>query len=135
MKSLNLKSFVAVLFIAAATLVSCKKDTVEPPPAPEAGTWVGKYGMGQNQPNFYLSFIINSDGTLQARVGNDNNPTSGTGTWTSQGGVFKAVYYYNNEPDKKYNVYAAIDVENNNMAGEWGEGEQQSFNGHFYMHR
>jgi hypothetical protein len=138
MKSLNLRSFVAVLFIAATSLISCKKESVPPPVphAPQAGTWTGKYGIGQSEPSIYFSFVINSNGTLQVKKGNPDNPALGTGTWKiDEQGSFKAVYYYNSTPADKFNVYAAIDTDAGNMAGEWGEGEQPSFKGHFYMHR
>lgn len=131
MKTVNLKSFVIVLFAALCTLASCskKKDDVSPAPTME-GKWVGKWGFGNN-PTTYFSFTINSNGTLIVEEGNPIDP--GTGTWTLNGDTFKAIYSYNDSPSDKLNVAAKVNPARTEIEGEWGSGEVNQGGGTFYM--
>lgn len=131
MKSLNLKSFAVVLFVALCTFVSCskKKDDVAPPTM--AGKWVGKWGSGNAIPDQHFAFTINANGTLTVEEG---NPVDlGTGTWTLQDDTFKAIYSYDDDPSDKLNVAAKVNEARTKIEGSWGLGEVNAGSGSFYM--
>ena len=132
MKSLNLKSFAVILFVALCTFVSCSKKKDDVPPAPTmAGKWVGKWGNGNETPNTYFSFTINANGTLTVEEGNPLD--FGTGTWTLEGDTFKAVYEYNDNPGEKLNVAAKVNQARTEIEGEWGVGAVNQGDGTFFM--
>ncbi|HEV7779789.1 MAG TPA: hypothetical protein VGO58_00910 [Chitinophagaceae bacterium] len=135
MKTLNLKSLVAVLLIATFALVSCKKENVPPPQASVAGVWEGKYSGNQDPPSVYFAFDINPNGTMIVKAENKNNPMPGTGTWTLNGDNFKAIYSYDNNPDFKLIIAAKYDAVKGELNGSWGEGEVIADDGAFYMNK
>jgi len=137
MKKLNLKSLFFIAAMAFFTLSSCKKNKEDIVPAPltAAGVWKGLYGSNNNAPTTYFSFIINDNGTMKVKSGEENNPSLGTGTWKIKDGIFSGVYFYNGYPSDKYNVSAKIDLEKNTMEGSYGFGETVADDGTFTMTR
>lgn len=137
MKTLNLRSLFFIAAMALFTFSSCKKnkDEITPAAPTAAGVWAGKYGVGNDVPVSYFSFIINDNGTMQVKSGEVNNPSLGTGTWKITDGIFTGVYFYNGYPSDKYNVSAKINLVNNTMEGSWGSGETDADDGTFTMTR
>ena len=132
MKKLKFASLLLIAAMAVITLSSCKKDS---PATTAAGVWTGKYGIGNDAPNTYFSFVVNNNGTMQARTGDENNPSLGSGTWKITDGIFTGVYFYNSDPSFKYNVSAKIDLTKNSMEGSWGHGETVADKGTYTMTR
>lgn len=135
MKALNLRSMLAVLFFAAVTMASCKKnndDIVAPAPAIE-GQWVGKYGSGANEPNVFFAFNILPGGVLQ--VLNQDKAVTGTGTWTLEDSqTFKGIYKYNNGL-MQFNMAAKYDAAKKTITGSWGEGDTVAGDGEFFLNK
>lgn len=131
MKTLNLKSVLAIIF-ASLTIVACskKKDDVPPPAPPIVGTWVGMYGNGNEDPNTHFSFRIKDNGTLE--VLSENETVDGTGTWTLEDGTFNAIYKYTGD-FFQFNVAAKHDADNNTLTGSWGAGTESADDGDFFM--
>jgi hypothetical protein len=134
MKTMNIKSTLVTLLIAAFTFASCskKKDEVAPPPSPVVGVWEGKWGSGNDVPDNYFSFTITNDGKLTVSEGLTKRP--GTGTWTLDGSTFKAIYSYNDDTDK-FNVAAKLNDAGILLSGSWGDGEVSAGEGEFYMNK
>jgi hypothetical protein len=124
MKTLNLKSFLAILCIAAISFAACskKKDDVAPP-APMEGTWIGKWGFGNDAPTEYFSFIISGDGTMIVKEGSEETPNLGKGTWTLNENTFTAVYAYDIMPNATNNIAAKLNDTQTEISGSWGDGE------------
>jgi hypothetical protein len=135
MKSLNLKSLFLAMTAALLVFSSCKKDKDDAPaPAPTIeGTWVGKYGPGNNVPTNYFSFIINKDGTMKVKS-DGNTEYTGTGTWKLTGDTFTAVYQYSGQ-NMKWNVAAKTNIAAGTMEGSYGDGEVVADNGTYTMTR
>ena len=137
MKALNIKTLIAVFLMATTALISCKKDNkIEPQqPAPVVktieGSWVGKYGNGNNEPDKFFAFNIKTGGVLEVK--NENNVVTGTGTWKLEEGVFTGSYTYDGLAIQ-YNVAAKYDEEAGNLSGSWGIGEDTG-SGEFYMNK
>lgn len=135
MKSLNLKSLFLALTVALFVFSSCKKDKdATPAPPTIEGTWVGKYGAGNNPPSNYFSFIISNDGTMKVKSDDPNKEYNGTGTWTISGETFTAVYQYAGQI-WKWNVAAKVNIAAGTMDGSYGDGETTADNGTYTMTR
>ncbi|RYD78672.1 MAG: hypothetical protein EOP53_10835 [Sphingobacteriales bacterium] len=136
MKALNLKAMFAMVFFAAVTMVSCKKNKEEilipaEPVAKIEGQWIGKYGNKLNPPSNFYAFNILPNGVLQ--VLDDQKAVTGMGTWVLEDGqTFKAVYKYNNGI-VKYNLAAKYDAAAKKINGSWGAGEEVADDGEFFL--
>jgi hypothetical protein len=133
---MNLKKMSAIFLFAAFTFISCKKENVAPAPVPVhpaiEGSWLGKYGSGNNTPNSFYSFNILKGGLLEIKA--QDNTVNGTGTWTLADGVFKAVYKYNASL-AKYNVAGKYDEKAGTINGSWGAGEVNADDGEFFLNK
>lgn len=133
MKVFNVKFLVVAIVIAACIFVSCRKSKEAPTPESKmAGTWEGLYGNNNDVPYVYFAFIIKKDGTLQVKADEKDDPMTGTGTWTLQEDVFKAVYHYDGE-DYNFNVAAKLDEAQMKITGSWGNGDKDADDGEFFM--
>ncbi|MBC7901899.1 MAG: hypothetical protein H7Y27_00690 [Gemmatimonadaceae bacterium] len=123
MKTLNIRTVAAFLFVTMITLASCskKKDDVVVPPSPMEGTWVGKWGFNNAVPANHFVLVIKNDGTLTVKEGNAINPNVGTGTWTLSESTFKATYSYTDSKDSKLALAAKLSDDKTQLAGSWGE--------------
>lgn len=135
MKTLNLKTMLAVLFFAAITMVSCKKnkDDIVAPAAAIEGQWIGKYGSGGGEPVTFLGFNILPNGVLQ--VLKSDKTVSGTGTWVLEDEqTFKGIYKHNGAL-MKFNIAAKYDAAAKTITGSWGEGETVAADGEFFLNK
>lgn len=135
MKTLNVKTMLALLFFAVTAMVACKKnnDDMVAPLAAIEGQWIGKYGSGANDPTTFLGFNILPNGVLQ--VLKADKTVSGTGTWVLQEGqTFKGIYKHNGAL-MKFNVAAKYDEAAQTITGSWGEGETVAADGEFYLNK
>jgi len=95
---LSKSNFGKTFFILFLTLAfSCKKDSVQPAPAPTypiEGVWTGTYTQDDlsNDQKYGYSFAIYPDGTLITKgAANDNLTHYSAGTWTlSNDSLFSA---------------------------------------------
>lgn len=136
MKVLNVKSLFLTMATALFLFSSCKKskdDAPAPQPTIE-GTWVGKYGPGNNALANYFSFIINKDGTMKVKSDDPNKEYTGTGTWKMTGDTFTGVYQYAGQ-NMKWNVAAKTNIAAGTMDGSYGDGEITADNGTYSMNR
>lgn len=132
MKTLSLKAILLVLFFTAFATTSCKKDKVQAPQPVIEGSWLGKYGSGNNTPNTFYSFNILPNGVLQIKA--PNNGITGAGTWKLDGVNFKGVYTYSNS-NETYNLAAKFDENAKTITGSWGEGDVSAGDGEFYLNK
>lgn len=136
MKSLNLKSLLLAMTAALFVFSSCKKNNedVPPPAAPTIeGTWVGKYGSGNNTPATYYSFTISKDGTMTV-TDDANKPTKSAGTWKLEGETFIGQYQHlAGNLLLKYNVVAKYKATEKRMDGSWGLGTTDADDGTFFL--
>jgi hypothetical protein len=137
MKALNIKTLIAVCLMATTTMISCKKDDkIEPQqPAPVVktieGSWIGKYGSGNSEPDEFFAFNIKPNGVLEVK--NENNVVTGSGTWKLEDGVFTGTYKYEGFA-VKYNVASKYDEEAGTLTGSWGIGNDTG-SGEFYLNK
>lgn len=137
MKALNIKALIAAFLLATTTLISCKKDDkIEPQqPAPVVktieGSWIGKYGQGNIEPNKFFAFNIKPNGLLEVK--DENNAVTGIGTWVLEEGVFTGKYEYEGLAIK-YKTVAKYDEDAGTLVGSWGIGDDTG-SGEFYMNK
>jgi hypothetical protein len=135
MKTLMIKKMLTVCLFATATLVSCKKnnDIAPQQQAPVVktieGSWVGKYGSGNGEPNEFFAFNIKPGGLLD--VIDENNEVVGTGTWEMTENVFTGKYKYTGN-FLGFSVAAKFNAETGKLTGSWGAGNNTD-SGEFYM--
>ena len=132
MKSFNILTMAVAILIAASTFVSCKKD--KDTPAPNSfmqGNWEGKYGYGNAEPDTYFALVINSNGTLQVKSGDKNDPYISSGTWTLEEDVFKVIYQSDDNED--LNLAAKLNEAKTELTGSWGFGKVDAGMGDFIV--
>lgn len=145
MKSLKIKQVLTICLLAAtATLMSCSKDNdpapqqqnpPPPPPPPPVvktieGTWIGKYGSGNNEPNKFFGCNIKPNGAFE--IINKDNVVTANGTWTLEDNNFKATYTYNEGIAIPFFLSAKYDEDAEKISGDWGEDENVG-SGTFYF--
>ena len=130
MKTSQLKTIFSFLLLAAMSFSSCKKDDPAPKD-PIAGSWVGKYGYGNDVPETFYSFVILPNGLWQIRA--DDKSILGTGTWKLEGINFSGVYTYT--LGGTYNVVAKYDAAAGTISGSWGSGASGPAEGAFYLNK
>lgn len=137
MKALNIKTLIAVCLMTTTTLISCKKEEkIEPQqPAPVVktieGSWVGKYGQGNMEPDQFSAFNIKPNGVLEAK--NENNEVTGIGTWKLEEGVFTGTFKNEGMPIK-CSLAAKYNEEAGTLTGSWGFGDDTG-SGEFYLNK
>lgn len=124
MKSFKIKSALIVIALGTATLVSCKKEKTV---APEQqvplvktteGSWIGKYGSGNNTPDNYFAFNIKPGGVLEVK--NEQGEITGNGTWElADENLFQASYSYTQNQIVVYNITAKYNKEAGTLNGSW----------------
>jgi hypothetical protein len=124
MKSFKIKPALVVIALGTATLVSCKKEkTVVPEqqvPAAKTieGSWAGKYGSGNKEPNVYFAFNIKPQGVLEVK--NEQGEITGSGTWKlTDEDIFEASYSYTQNLVVIYSLTAKYDKEAETLNGSW----------------
>lgn len=124
-----MKIFFAVLLLAAI-FTACKKDATKPVATIE-GTWVGKFGTGENAPSSFYSFNIKADGTIQEV--NAAGEVVGEGTWELDNKILYATYSYFTPSTKVYSILGAFDKNQGKLLGNWGYNESATNGGLWEM--
>jgi len=133
MKSLNLKQILGILFMAAIAFTACsKKDSIPAPQPTIEGSWLGKYGNGNNAPVTFYSFNLLKGGVLEVRA--QDNTVKGSGTWELNGEIFTAKYQYN-VGFAKYNMAAKYDANAKTLTGSWVSGDTVADDGEFFLNK
>lgn len=124
MKSFKIKSALVVIVLGTTALVSCKKENTVVPeqPAPVVktieGSWTGKYGGNNEDPNEFFAFNIKADGVLEVK--NQQDEVTGSGTWELvDEDMFKATYAYTQNPIMSYTLTAKYNKEAGTLNGSW----------------
>jgi hypothetical protein len=96
-----------------------------------AGTWAGTYVNGNvSTPNYYYSFRLNADGSMQLLDANGN--VTANGSYKFVNNQLTATYTYTNAASGSYSVVAAPDA-NGALTGTWGSGNNVSGGGKWTM--
>jgi hypothetical protein len=140
MKSLKIKTAFVALLLAVTTLVSCKKEDKAVPQQPEVpqvvktieGTWIGKYGNGNVDPDNFFAANIKKNGLLE--IIDENNEVTGTGTWEVADGIFSAKYKYTGNLLTSFSLAAKYDEDAGTLTGSWGIGNDTG-SGDFYWNK
>lgn len=130
MKTLQLKSILAIILLTSVIFISCKKD--KPATEPQTtitGSWAGEYGIAKSQISSPYNFNILSDGMLQ--ITNVDKKVIGDGTWNLESDSFKGVYKL--YEGGTYNLTGVYNKSTNNIKGTWGSGEKGPSAGNFFL--
>lgn len=110
----------AILALAIATgFVACNKDSDDVTPSPVEGTYVGKYGFGNDTPDLDFIFKVSPGGIFQEISASTGN-VKGQGTWSVNGNTLTATYTMLFSPYNKYSVSGTYDPATQKMTGTWG---------------
>ena len=138
----TLKLFITAILIAS-TFVACKKDDPITPsgtsekPLPVnpdksmKGTWVGKYGYGNDSPDTYYCFKMDDDGTLEEW--NSLNTQSGVGTWSLSGTLYTASTHFLPPYNSIFLLSSTLDTATMRISGNWGYSPSTINGGKFYL--
>ena len=112
---MNSIKFFLIFCSALVLFASCKKD--EPGGASINGTWVGKWGSGNQEPLYFLKFKFDGNGTLQRL--DEQGAVIANGTWMLDGIQFECTYTSteNGQVHKIAGLYTDFD---NTILGTWG---------------
>jgi hypothetical protein len=108
----------ALLLLLTVSFVACKKDSEPKSAGSFEGTWKGKFGFGNDEPEGFIGFNIKSGGLFQEIGASSGNPI-GEGTWTMAGTTLKATYKMLFSPFNEYSVSINVD-QAGLMTGTWG---------------
>lgn len=110
----------AILALAMATgFVACNKDSDEVTSSHVEGTYVGKYGFGNDAPDLDFIFKVSPNGVFQEISASTGN-VKGQGTWSVNGNTLTAMYTMLFSPYSKYSVSGTYDPATQKMTGTWG---------------
>ncbi len=102
-----------ILCIAATLFTACSKDKEN---ESIAGIWQGKWGSGSQEPQYFLKFNIESNGTLQRL--DEQGQVIANGTWTLDGIEFECTYTHTDgQVHKIAGLYTDFD---GTIIGTWG---------------
>ena len=111
----------AILALAMTTgFVACNKDSDdEVISSPVEGTYVGKYGFGNDAPDLDFIFKVSPGGVFEEISASTGN-AKGQGTWSVNGNTLTATYTMLFSPFSKYSVSGTYDPATKKMTGTWG---------------
>jgi hypothetical protein len=125
MKSIK---FLLLLAVLLSVFTACKKDDDVVSPG-ITGRWEGKWGFGNDVPEYDETWIIDEDGTVE--VLDDDGDHYAEGTWDLDGDNFVMTYL-----STAYNEYSFIGTYNEaalTLEGTWGGTPSSTDGGHFDM--
>lgn len=129
MKFINIA--IAVLFVTTI-FTACSKSKSSPSGSTSIeGTWVGKYGTGNNTPSSFYSFIIKPGGIIEEV--NSSGVKKGEGTWKLENNIFTAKYQYLSPSTAKFSVIGAFNASTGKILGNWGYGNSATDGGLWEM--
>lgn len=144
MKFLKSLCIVLMTMLISAAFLACSKGKDVVPeaskresPVPDAtsainGLWTGKYyGVSKSIP-VYFSFKVKSEGRLD--VLNAAKDVIGSGIWTLNGNVFKAVYTVSSS-GITYSVAAGLYNSPDKFSGTWGYNNSDTDGGFWDMNK
>ena len=109
-----------IALVFATGFVACNKDSDEDViNAPVEGTYVGKYGFGNDTPDLDFIFKVSPNGIFQEISATSGN-VKGQGTWNVNGNTLTATYTMLFSPYSKYSVSGTYDPATQKMTGTWG---------------
>lgn len=112
---------VCAAVLSVAFFASCKKskEAVAPPPPTVEGYWAGNYGLGNNNPDLFYSFLFRSNGTVRVYSGNADTAKAvkAEGSYTLQNNMVKTTY--KTGADISYSTSATLNAAFNAMEGNW----------------
>jgi hypothetical protein len=114
--------FLRIAFVAVTMMlaVACSKNSDKPVSANIEGTWVGKYGTGNNKPGSFFSFNIKAGGVIEEI--DVNGLVKGKGTWKLENNILSASYTWLPPSSTKFGVLGAFDASKGQILGNWGYG-------------
>lgn len=122
-----------IALFTSGIFVACKKEKTEKPENPAQsieGTWVGKYGFGNDAPSIYFSLKFKSGGVIE-EIGSSGE-VKGTGTWEMTGNTITAHYSYVSNQNS-FSLVAAFDASTGKLLGNWGYGSSATDGGLWEM--
>ena len=124
----------ALLALVFATgFVACNKDSDDDViSAPVEGTYVGKYGFGNDAPDLDFKFQV-SPGGIFKEISTTTGNVKGQGTWNVNGNTLTATYTMLFSPYSKYSVSGTFDAATKKMTGTWGYDNNTSDGGKMDM--
>lgn len=128
-----LKIVAAVLFFSAI-FTACKKESTSSPSSNTniTGTWEGKYGYDNDDSQFFYSFKIKADGTMEEL--DFSGDQIGEGTWTLNGNTFTATHHFMPPYNKTFISTATFDpVAKKLKDGTWKYSDKPVNEGKWYM--
>ncbi|MFT3681209.1 MAG: hypothetical protein QM791_13115 [Ferruginibacter sp.] len=131
----TLKITIAVLFFSAI-FTACKKEKAAPTAQESAitGTWEGKYGYGTNDSQFFYSFKVKPDGTMQEI--DAFGDIAGEGTWTLNGNTFTATHHFLSPYNKIFISTATFDPATKKLVnGSWKYSDKPANEGKWFMNK
>jgi len=130
------KMKMALLALVFATgFVACNKDSNdEVISSPVEGTYVGKYGFGNDNPGLDFKFKVSPGGIFQ-EISTSTGNVKGQGTWSVNGNTLTATYAMLFSPYSKYSVSGTYDPATQKMTGTWGYDNNVSDGGKMDMAR
>lgn len=130
---MSIAKFFTMLLIASATLMACKKSSDKPSNASIEGTWVGKYGFGNETPDVFYSFKVKAGGILEEY--GESGLKIAEGTWTLENNVFMGTTHSLLGSNNEYSVIAAFDASKSKLDGNWGYDDSNTDGGLWFMTR
>lgn len=121
-----------IALVFATGFVACNKDSDDVAPSPVEGTYVGKYGFGNDTPDLDFIFNVSPSGIFQEISATTGN-VKGQGTWTVNGNTLSATYTMLFTPYSKYSVTGTYDPATQKMTGTWGYDNNASDGGKMDM--
>jgi len=122
-----------IALVFATGFVACNKDSDDKvASAPVEGTYVGKYGFGNDNPDLDFKFTISPGGVFQ-EISTTTGNAKGQGTWTLNGNTLTATYTMLFSPYNKYSVSGTYDATTKKMTGTWGYDNNPSDGGKMDM--
>jgi hypothetical protein len=126
----------ALVALAMLLAVACSKNSDKPSPSSTdtiEGTWVGKYGTGNNNPGSFFSFNIKANGVIE-EIGSDGQ-VKGTGTWKLENKILSATYTWVPPSGTKFSVLGAFNAAQGKILGNWGYGNSVTDGGLWEMNK
>ena len=126
---MKLSKIFFLLAVATISLTSCGKDDTA---NGIAGTWVGSWGFGTDDPSYSEKWVMENNGDMT--VYDDDGDLYATGHFTLDGVNFEAEY---TPIGKEYSyLFTGLYGEGlNEIIGNWGEAPSSTDGGTFEMYK